>query len=360
MNERIMNQRITRNYGIDLLKIIGMINIINLHINNQMNVYKISHKSLKFMPILRLRAFSFWPVNAFGLISGIVGYKKYKFINMIYLWFIYFFYSIFFSIILYYKSSIGINHFIFSFFPLGIRRNWYVNAYIFMYYFLPFITDSINSINKNLYGKIVLQIIFFYSIYYTIIKSYIRKTNFTFVNDGYSSLWLFILYIIGAYLGRFHIHKYIISNVLYLFIYLICSLITSEYIFYSIRKYNFENLIFLSYTSPTIIIQALSLIFFFSNIKINNKYLIKLISFLYPLNFSVNIIHTRFFFAHIQSSLAFTKYVKSLSPKNLFFKIYGISIVIYFICTFIDYLRSLLFKIFRIRNICCYIEKILF
>lgn len=259
MNEPIMKKRITRNYGIDLLKIIGMINIINLHINNQMNVYKISHKSLTFLPIFRLRAFSFWPVNAFGLISGIVGYKKFKFINMIYLWFIYFFYSIFFSIILYYKSSIGLNDFIFSFFPLGIRRNWYVNAYIFMYYFLPFITHSINSINKNLYSKIVLQFIFIYSIYYTTIKSYIRNTNFTFVNDGYSSLWLFILYIVGAYLGRFYIHKYIISNILYLFIYLICSLITSEYIFYSIRKYNFKNLIFLSYTSPTIIIQALSL-----------------------------------------------------------------------------------------------------
>ena len=360
MNSKIVNQKVTRNYGIDLLKILGMINIINLHINNQMDVYKINPKSLKFYPVFRLRAFSFWPVNAFGLISGIVGYKKYNFVNMINIWFIYIFYSIFFSIILYFKSSIELKHLIFSFFPLGIRRNWYVNAYIFMYYFLPFVTNSINSINKTFYNKIVLQFFFIYSIYYTIIKSYIRDTNFTFINDGYSSLWLLILYIVGGYIGRFYIHKYLISNFLYLNIYLISSLITSEYIFYSIRKYNFKNLILLCYTSPTVVAQALSLIFFFSNIKINNKYLIRIISFLYPLNFSVNIIHTRFFFSQIQSSLAFTKYIKSLSPKNLFFKIYGISIVIYLICTFIDYLRFLLFKILRIRNICCYIEKIIF
>ena len=224
-----------------------------------MNVYKINPKSLKFHPVFRLRAFSFWPVNAFGLISGIVGYKKYKFVNMINIWFIYIFYSILFSIILYFKSSIELKHLIFSFFPLGIRRNWYVNAYIFMYYFLPFVTNSINSINKTFYSKIVLQFFLIYSIYFTIIKSYIRDTNFTFINDGYSSLWLLILYIVGGYIGRFYIHKYIISNFLYLNIYLISSLITSEYIFYRIRKYNYKNLIFLCYTSPTVVTQVLSL-----------------------------------------------------------------------------------------------------
>ena len=31
-----------------------------------------------------------------------------------------------------------------------------------------------------------------------------------------------------------------------------------------------------------------------------------------------------------------------------------------FICTFIDYFRSLLFKLIRIKNICNFIEKILF
>ena len=294
LNEQKMDVKIskkieTRNYGLDLLKIIAMINIINLHINLQLKFYKINPQNSKFKPIFRLEAFSLWPVNAFGLISGIVGYKKYKFLNIIYLWSIYVFYSIFFSIIFYYKSKIGPRDFILSFFPLAIRRNWYVNAYIFMYYFLPFITNSIDSINKILYGKIVLHFFFIYSIYYTIIKSNIKNTNFNFIDEGYTSLWLLILYIIGGYLGKFYINKALISRFLYFQIYLICSIITSEYIFYSNRKYKLQNLIFLSYNSPTIIIQALSLICFFSNIKINNKNLIKLITFFYPLNFSVNI-----------------------------------------------------------------------
>ena len=96
INDNMMTHRTKRNYGIDLLKIIAMVNIINLHICNQKIFYNLNPQNLKYKHVQRLKAFSYWPVNAFGLISGIVGYKKYKFINIIYIWFIYSFYSIFF------------------------------------------------------------------------------------------------------------------------------------------------------------------------------------------------------------------------------------------------------------------------
>ena len=105
----------------------------------------------------------------------------------------------------------------------------------------------------------------------------------------------------------------------------------------------------MNYLSPTIIMQALSLIFLCSNMKITNLYLKKLILFFNPLNFNVTLIHY-----HI--IMIFFSSLKSLSTKLLFFKIYGISILIYFICTFIDYLRFLIFKLFKIRDLCNYIE----
>ncbi len=355
---KITNEKSKRNHGLDLLKIIGMINIINLHINLRMNSLRMNSKDLKFHQVYSLEVFSFWPVDAFGLISGIVGYGKYKFSNIIYLWFIYIFYSIFFSIIPFNKSKINSKELILSFFPLGIKRNWYVNAYIFMYYFLPFITNSIHSINKNLFDKIVLHFFLIYSVYDTMIDTYTRNINFDFIYKGYSSLWLLILYIVGGYLRRFYLQKNCIS--IFLLTYVISSFITSEYMIYNIRIYNKQMFKIMSYTSPTIIIQALSLIFFFSNLKINNKYLIKAISFIIPLNFSTILIHMRYFFSKIQSSLEVFKFINSLSPKLLFFKIYGISISIYFICIIFDYFRYLLFKLFRIKNVCNFIEKIIF
>ena len=247
----------------------------------------------------------------------------------------------------------------YHFFPIAIARNWYVNAYIFMYLFLPFITNSINLMDKKLFTKLIFCFFFIYSIYHIIIKSIVKSTNFDYINGGYSSLWLLILYISGAYIGRFYINKHFISNIIFFLIYLLASFFSSECIFYSLNRYKFPNKLFLEYFSPTTVIQALSLIFYFSNLKINNKYLIQAILFFTPLNFNVTLIHSKIFFSKLPMILEFFKYIKSLTPNYIFFKIYGISILVYFICATIDYFRFLLFKVLRIRNLCIYIEKLM-
>lgn len=206
----------------------------------------------------------------------------------------------------------------------------------------------------------VLFFLIFYSIYHTMIRYNLGTTNYDFINEGYSSLWLLVLYIIGGYLGRFFINDYSFYNIIFIFIYFIMSFITSEYIFYTVDKYKSPNRILLQYFSPTIIIRALSLIFLFSNLKIRNKYLIKVISFFNPLNFNVTLIHASLFYFDIPIINKFYKFIKSMTPEYLFFKIYGSSILIYFICVFIDYFRFLLFKLFKIRNLCNFIEKKIF
>lgn len=353
------NQQPKRNYGIDLLKIISMINIINLHINNHTNHLKLKPEHPKYKQVYRLESFSFWPVDTFGLISGIIGYKKFKLFNILYIWFEYWFYSIFLSSYLFVKNLDSKKSLFLSFFPLAINRHWYVNAYFFMYLFLPFLINQMNSMNKNYYSKIVLCYFLFYCLYHIIIKYYLRKTNYDYINDGYSTLWLLVLYIVGGYIGRFYIQKRFLHNLIFLCIYLLSSFISSEFIFYNYRKHNVPNKILLEYYSPTIIIQALSLIFLFSNLKIKNQFLIKAILFLNPLNFNVTLIHARVFYFKIPIILNLYKFIKSLDANCLFFKIYGVSTIIYFICTFIDYFRFLLFKLLRIRNLCSYIENII-
>ena len=345
--------------GIDLLKFVAMINIINLHINVHCSFLKLNKNNPKYKQIYRLEVFSFWPVDAFGIISEIVGFKKYKLANVIYIWFIYSFYSVFFSLYLFYKSLLPFRHFILSFFPLLIRRNWYINAYILMYLFLPFINESINILDKGLYNIIILLFFLIYSIYH-IINIYINNIqDYNFILRGYSSLWLLILYIVGGYIGRFYLNKQFLSNLNFILIYLITSFISSEFIFYNSQINKFSTKLVLEYNSPTIIIQALSLIFFFSNLKLKNKYIIKGILFFNPLNLSVYLIHTRIFVFNIPILRKLFKYIKSFTPKYLFFKIYGISLLIYFIFAFMDYFRFLLFKVLKIRNISNYIGKII-
>ena len=195
-----------RNYGIDLLRMFSMINIILLHIN--------LYSGLLNLPInkhvYRLEAMAYCAVDCFGLISGIVGYKRYKFSNLIYIWINTSFYSSIFSLYLYlhFINRMKFKNMILSFFPILINRHWYVNAYFSLYFFIPILNFGINQLNKKMHRNLILFYILFFSFYYIIGLVLIgAKNDFIFLREGYSTHWLIILFIIGAYLG-----KYIIIN----------------------------------------------------------------------------------------------------------------------------------------------------
>ena len=354
-------QIIKRNYGIDLLRIIAMINIINLHINLYSGQLALKYTSSKFFNIWRLQAFSRWAVDCFGLISGIVGYKRYKFSNLIYLWIQVTFYSISISFYLFLKNQINKKDLFLSIFPILIKRHWYVNAYFSMYLLLPFINYGINSLNRKIYRNLIIFFISFFSIY-NVIANIFGHENYHFLNDGYTSMWITILYIIGAYFGKYIIinknKNGIIHFILYILIYIFCSFLSSEIKFRLIKiKSKIRNLILINYLSPTMFSQAISLILCFSRINITKKCIIKIIVFLTPLTFSVQLIHARLFIARIKIVKVLFKFVNGYKTFFIFFKIYGLSIIIYFVCISIDYFRLIIFKFFKIRNFCIFLEK---
>ena len=217
-----------------------------------------------------------------------------------------------------------------------------------MYFLLPFINYGINSLNKYFHKNIVIFFIFFYSIYNVIAKFLCLNSNFNFLNDGYSSMWLIILYIIGAYFGKYIIlnenKSSIIHFTLYLLIFFFSTLFNSEFYFILIRsKSKIQKNIFISYLSPTIVIQAIALVMFFMKLKIKNIYLIKIISFLTPLNFSAQLIHARLFQTKLRIIIYLFKWILMFKTKILFCKIYGVGIMIYIFCILIDYIRFLAF-----------------
>ena len=355
-----------RNYGIDLLRIFAMINIIILHINLSTKQLLLNINSQKYKPSWMLESMSYWAVNGFGLISGIVGYKKYKFSNLIYLWIETSFYSVIFSLYFYNTNQniIKLKDLFLSLFPILIKRHWYVNAYFSMYLFLPFINYGINELDQNIYKNIIIFFGLFYSFYDLISKIInIQLSNFHFLNNGYSSLWLIILYIIGGYFGKYiiiNIKK--VSCVYYIFwilIYFFVSFLNVE-LHIKLKKTSSKipNTILINYLSPTIIVQAISLVMYFSKLNINNKFIQKVISFFTPLTFNTTLIHIRFFQEKSLFQHKFINWVKGFDYKYIIFKIYALSIIIYIICSFIDYLRLLLFKILKIREFCLFISKI--
>jgi surface polysaccharide O-acyltransferase-like enzyme len=353
-------QTIKRNYGIDLLRIISMINIINLHINLFSGQLSLNYTSPKFYSIWRSEVFSFCAVDCFGLISGIVGYKRYKFSNLIYIWIQLCFYSTSISLFLFIKNQINIKDLILSLFPILIKRHWYINAYFSMNLLLPFINHGINSLNRKIYKNLIIFFIFFFS-FHNFIAIIFGDNNCHFLLNGYSSMWLTILYIIGAFYGKYIlINKNtidIISFILYILIYISCSFLSSEIKFKLIKKKSKKPNILISYNSPTILFQAISLILCISRINIKNTFTQKIISFFTPLNLSALFIHSRLFRTRIKIIKSLFKFVNEFRSDKIFFKIYGLSIIIYFLCIFIDYFRLIFFKLFKVREFCLLLEK---
>ena len=254
-----------RNYGIDLLRIFSTINIIVLHINKASKELNYNYYSPRFNSIWLSEVMAYWGVNGFGIISGIVGYKKHKFSNLIFIWFQTSFYSVTTSFYNYLKNIKTKKQILFlSFFPICRKYHWYVRAYACMYLFLPFINCGINDIDRVSIRNFIIILICFFSIYDIIVTIMINRNNYNYLNSGYSPIWLIILYIIGGYLGKFivRIQKNKIMNyIFWVLIYFVSSLF-SYYVFLILlkKKYKISYKLFICYISPTILIQALSLI----------------------------------------------------------------------------------------------------
>ena len=361
--EIILKDTKKRNYGIDLLRIISMICIIILHINLFSNNLKLDRRDPRYKSSWRLEAMSIWGVNGFGLISGIVGYKNYHFSNVMYIWVQSSFYSEIFTIYIYYIRKISKKDLILSLFPILIRRHWYVNAYFFLYLFIPFINFGINNLNRKTYKYLVIFYFFIYSFYNIAADCFSGRKNYHFLNYGYSTLWLLILYIIGGYFGKyvFQENDFLTSKYLifYSFIYLFSTFVSSESKISETKNKIpiIRNISFISYLSPTIVLQAISLIMIFYRLNINNKFFIKIISFFTPLTFNVTLIHLRIFRERIFQINKIFKWVTNLNSKEMLYKIPLTSFSFYILFALLDYLRYLLFNILRIRKMCLNIEK---
>ena len=170
---------------------------------------------------------------------------------------------------------------------------------------------------------------------------------------GFSYSWLIIAYLFGSYFGRF---GKVVETKYFLFYigYLIFIIIIASSKAYLIYKYN-RGMI--DYSAPSSVLIAVSFIKIFSNLKITNKYIIKLISFFSPLTFGIYLLHNHYLVRHhIIMNNYFSWILKYKSFKLIIMEIYCSGLV-FIICSILDYIRSLLFKLFKIRQLCILIVK---
>ncbi|MDO4420375.1 MAG: acyltransferase family protein, partial [Ruminococcus sp.] len=188
----------SRHYGIDTLRILSMFMIVVFHllgdggIVNSAEFNSLNYQCAFFMQMLVICA-----VDCFALISGYVGVtSKYRYTNLAVLWLRVEFYSIGISFIylLLRPDLINIKGFVLTAFPVFSCKYWYFSSYFLLFLFMPFFNRAINNISKQRLKISIMVLVVFSSIIYPIINNIVFKTDVWALRDGFSPVWLAVLY----------------------------------------------------------------------------------------------------------------------------------------------------------------------
>ena len=304
------NKPKTRDTNIDLLKIIAMLMVITIHCLGNGNLLGNSKiPTYNLVGIRILDTLSLVAVPTFFIISGYY-MSSYK-INLKKIFLLYG-RVVFYSLLLYFIGTlinIKTNKFS-AFFPISSGSYWFVNAYFILYMFSPILLSA----------KI---------------------------------LPVFMMYSIGFYMKKFVSIKkdkyYIIKYLILTFILIYCYTLTTKFNKIFIYDDNLHPIFYRLLTNfrefYNLIVIAMTVLLFmkFKTIKINSKFLTKLINIISPSVFSIYLIHYNFNFRFI----IWEKFNAIKYADSWFMILYIVFIIfdVFILCLIIDLVRRGLYKL---------------
>ena len=334
------------NYGIELLRITSMLFVVILHTLGHGGILNSidPDQRLSYGLVWLIEIVAYCAVDIFALISGYVGSNKssekstHVVRKMISLWGVVLFYSLFCALIcrIIIPEKITFQEIIKSFFPLSNGLYWYFNAYIVAFCFFPLINKAINGVSDKILVEIVVLLGFVFP-FYELLCGEFKLLN------GYSAIWLIILYLIGAYLkksecsGRFS-KKYCL--------FVICISAFSIWIWkvygieFKINPVSFEisKSTLVSYLSPLVLIASISYLLFFSALKIENRKMKRIISICGKGSFAIYLLNDNFLIREKIITGSFVKWASD-PPFLMLLKILGFAVAFVLVSIVIDILR---------------------
>lgn len=352
-----MKKNLTQD-NLNLLKVISMFLIVVWHCIIHGNVLGNVHNSLLNIAIYSGLFLIIIHVNCFIIITGYFQHKsKFKFNKLLRLYIE----VVFYSIVIYLITSVlkneaitiqGITN---NFLPTVLTKYWFMNCYILLYIFSDYLNIIISKVSKQEAQKGLIILFTIFSIFPFIFgERYIG-------NNGYTLVQFILMYFIGAYLYEYPLkkHKYFEkkSNKQYLitmiivFIVLgfsnnIINIIAEKLIHKEQFLKSVGELILVtkySYARPLVVLQSIAFFEIFNSIKFKNNFVTKLA----PILLGTYLITENEYIRPILYKYLLPK-SGHITSFSFIFKLIGYSICVFVICLLIDYLRVLLFKLFRL------------
>lgn len=350
---------------IESLRIISMFMVIVLHICLKSGVlYKKNIHSAEYFTAWLIESFCYCAVNCYALITGYVmegkmlsGSDRFRFSKILPLWLQVFYYSAIITVLIkifmpYVNASL-----IAGFTPLLSNQYWYFSAYFGMFFFIPFMNILIDKITKKEY-ILLMSLLFAVFSFIPFMSLDIETKDLFGTSNGYSTIWLMILYFDGAFIKKYG-NEIKIKKTVWAVLYLICSIIPtlcSVLVDFQSKNIHGEFLrdtdyggTTLSYVSPFTVIAAISLFMLLKDTEIKNRAASAAINFLAPASFSIYLIHTQ--------PLVFNKilvpmlsFLTDMNGILMILTIIALAIVMFFAMAAVDYIRIFIFRLLKISE----------
>lgn len=258
-----------RNYGIDLLRIVAMFFVTALHIIGIGGIITGSRLlSPQFLTAQLLRMAMLCAVNCYALISGFVGWdKKPKLSGLISLWLRAVLYCIVITLFFSRNHTLDSKSWLAALLPVTTGQYWYLTAYFGLFVLMPVLNLAVQKMPKRELTVTLGGIFLLFSI-----LPISPLTDAFYLHDGYSVLWLAVMYLLGGYLGKHRVPdrlsggKWLLifaGAVLFAWAPRMLALWLKP-----ILWYNAYGNILIEYTSATIVMAAVSLLALFSRLRL--------------------------------------------------------------------------------------------
>lgn len=362
MESRIISNQQThsiRNYGIDLLRCLAMMMVVMLHTLSKSGLlYDTVVGSLKYEASWFIEIFCYCAVDCFVLISGYVGVRcKFKFSRIILLWLQVVFYNVVCSLIFQgVNGEFDFVQIILRFLPVSTNSYWFFTHYFALCFMMPFINKIIlkSTFKQNAVYLSFLLVLFsvlpaIYGIPFAKIDKF--DSNIFYTERGYSIIWLVVVYALGAFIKRCQEEKVFeeIKPWTYFIIIIVSDIFVWAIHYMCVnREKPVSHNFMVSYTSPFIVINAVSFLLLFSKFNFS-KNISKAIEFFSSGAFAVYLIHSQEdvypIYAKMVSPIADYRLLKVL-PCLIFTVVF-----VFVVCTVIDFVRGKLFGLLRIDKL---------
>lgn len=366
----LTENRKSRNYGIDLLRIVCMYMICILHVNGQGGAMT-HHLGMEasWKTVVLLEVISYCACNTYGMISGYVGIDvKRRPARIVELWLTVFWYS-----------ALGTLIGVFAFhlpaeedtlwkagFPTMWKTYWYFSSYVGVFFIAPYLNKMVKTLGDTEKKRLCLMLFLLTSVFTMVPRASTTGSDFLGIGAGYSFLWLAVMYVTGACIRELTreeggsdreekkdlLHR---GRLFYLLLFAVCVILTwlSRFLIEDFTKAvygqaRYVRLLY-SYAGPTMVISAYALLMIFKGIQPSGG-IRKIIRILSPMAFSVYLVQVQPYFWNyaLKGECSF---IAGEAPLLSLVMVLGCAALLYLFCTVIDIPRMLVFRLLHIRRL---------